>query len=71
MLRSRLGKKCLRNSNIFFDGVFHSIYSNLLKKLELSRLCIKKLRVSKNPQKSFLKIYLYFLVFLTYLKENI
>ena len=34
-------KKCLRNSKIFFDGVFPSIYSHL-KKLELSKLCRKK-----------------------------
>ena len=28
----------VRNSKIFFDGVFLSIYSHLLKKLELSKL---------------------------------
>ena len=28
---------------MFFDGVFLSIYSHLLKKLELSKLCRKKL----------------------------
>ena len=32
----------MRNSKIFFDGVFLSIYSHLLKKLELSKLCRKK-----------------------------
>ena len=35
-------EKCLRNSKIFFDGVFLSIYSHLLKNLELSKLCRKK-----------------------------
>ena len=34
--------KTLRSSNIFFDGVFLSIYSHLLKKLELSKRCRKK-----------------------------
>ena len=33
---------CLRNSKISFGGVFLSIYSNLLKKLELSKLYRKK-----------------------------
>ena len=37
-----LEEKCLRNSKIFFDGVFLSIYLHLLKKLELSKLCKKK-----------------------------
>ena len=37
-----LEEKCLRNSKIFFDGVFPSMYSHLLKKLELFKLCIKK-----------------------------
>ena len=32
----------MRNSKIFFDGVFLSIYSHLLKKLELSMLCRKQ-----------------------------
>ena len=32
----------LRNSKIFFDVVFLSIHSHLLKKLELSKLCRKK-----------------------------
>jgi hypothetical protein len=36
-----LEEKCLRNSKIFFDGVFLSIYS-YLKKLEISKLCRKK-----------------------------
>ena len=35
-------EKCLWNSEIFFDGVFLSIYSHLLKKLELSKLFRKK-----------------------------
>ena len=30
------------NSKIFFDGVFLSIYSHLLKKLEISKLCRRK-----------------------------
>ena len=42
--------KVFKNSKIFFDGVFLSIYSHLLKKLELSKLCRKKLRGSKNPE---------------------
>ena len=33
-----LEEKCLRNSKIFFDGVFLYIYSHLAKKLELSKL---------------------------------
>ena len=37
-----LEEKCLWNSNIFFVGVFLSIYSYLLEKLELSKLCRKK-----------------------------
>ena len=45
-----LEEKRLRNSKIFFDGVFLSIYSHLLKKLELSKLCKKKLWDSKNPE---------------------
>ena len=35
-------EKCLKNSKIFFDGVFLSIYSHLLMKLELSKFCRKK-----------------------------
>ena len=31
-----------KNFKIFFDGVFLSIYSHLLKKLELSKLSRKK-----------------------------
>ena len=34
-----LEEKCLRNSKIFFDGVSLSMYSHLVKKLELSKLC--------------------------------
>ena len=37
----------MRNSKIFFDGVFLSIFSNL----ELSKLCRKKLWGSKTPKK--------------------
>ena len=37
-----LEEKCWRNSKIFFDGVFLSIYSHLLKKLEISKLGRKK-----------------------------
>ena len=37
-----LGEKYWRNSKIFLDGVFLSIYSHLLKKLELSKLYRKK-----------------------------
>ena len=32
----------LFNSKMFFDGVFLSIYSHLLKKLEHSKFCRKK-----------------------------
>ena len=32
--------KVLRNSKIFFDGVFLSIYSHLVKKFKLSKLCM-------------------------------
>ena len=35
-------EKCLGNLKIFFDVVFLSVYSHLLKKLELSKLCRKK-----------------------------
>ena len=37
-----LEEKCLRKSKIFFDGVFLSIYSHLVKNLELSKLSRKK-----------------------------
>ena len=37
-----LEEKCLRNSKIFFDGVFLSIYSHRVKKLELSKSRRKK-----------------------------
>jgi hypothetical protein len=37
-----LEEKCLRNSKIFFDGVFLSIYSHLFKNLEFSKLYRKK-----------------------------
>ena len=50
-----LEERCLRNSKIFFDGVFLSIYSHLLKKSELSKLRRKKLWVSKNPEKGLFK----------------
>ena len=35
---------------MFFDGVFLSIYSHLLKKLELFKLCRKKFRALKIPK---------------------
>ena len=38
-----LQKKRLRISKRFFDKVFFSIYSHLLKKLELSKLCRKNI----------------------------
>jgi hypothetical protein len=41
----------LRNSKIFFDGVFLSIYSHLLKKLEISKLCRKKVMGLKKSWK--------------------
>ena len=50
-LRIDLEEKCLRNSEIFFDGVFLSIYSHLLKKLELSKLCRKQVRLFLNENK--------------------
>ena len=72
-----LEEKCLWNSEIFFDGVFLSIYSHLLKKLELSKLNRKKLWGSKNPENGlFQKSHLvkkdtYFLVlFLFLLQDN-
>ena len=37
-----LAEKCLRNTKIFFDGVFLSINSHLFKKLDLSKLHRKK-----------------------------
>ena len=46
---------CLRNSKIFLDGVFLSIYSHLFQKLELSRLRKKKLWISKNPENGLFK----------------
>ena len=45
-----LEEKCLRSSNIFFDGVFLSIYSHLLKTLELSELCRKSYGALKIPK---------------------
>ena len=36
-----LEEKCLRNSKMFFDRVFLSINSDLLKKLELLKFCRK------------------------------
>ena len=50
-----LEEKCLRNSKIFFDGVFLSIYSHLVKKSELSKLRRKKIWGSKNPENGFFK----------------
>ena len=43
----------MRNSKIFFDGVFLSIYAHLLKKLELSK---KKLWSSKIPKMACSKL---------------
>ena len=37
-----LEENCLWKSKTFFDGVFPSIYSHLLKKLELSKFNRKK-----------------------------
>ena len=37
-----LEEKCLRNSKIFFDGVFLSMYAHLVKKFQLSKLSRKK-----------------------------
>ena len=37
-----LEEKCLRNSKIFFDGVFLFSFLHLLKKSGLFKLCIKK-----------------------------
>ena len=45
-----LEEKGLTNSKMFFDGVFLSIYSHLLKKFALSKLCRKKLWGSKDPK---------------------
>ena len=56
-----LEEKCLRNSKMFFDGVFLSIYSHLLKKLELLKLCRKKLWDSKNPKNWCSKLVNFFL----------
>ena len=41
MNRSRF-KVFKKTSNIFFDGAFLSIYLHLLMKLDLSKLCKKK-----------------------------
>ena len=53
-----LEEKCLSNSKnkVFLkDGVFLFIYSHLVKKLELSKLCRKKLWGSKNSENGLLK----------------
>ena len=42
----------MENSKIFLDGVFLSIYSHLVNKLELSNLCRKK---SKNHENGLYK----------------
>ena len=42
----------MRNSKIFFDGLFLFKYSHLLKKLELSKLCRWG---SKNPENGLFK----------------
>ena len=68
--KSSLGKNCLRNSKIFFDGVFLSIYSYLFQKLKLSKLYRKNLRVlkiSKKTSLTFLKFN--FLIFETHIRK--
>jgi hypothetical protein len=69
--KSSLGKICLRNSKIFFDGVFFSIYSYLFQKLKLSKLYRKNLRVLKISKKktslTFLKFN--FLIFETHIRK--
>jgi hypothetical protein len=56
----------VRNSKIFFDGVFLSIYSHLLKKLVLSKLCRKKVmgleKSGKSPYQKRDKFYCSFSV---------
>ena len=63
------------NSKIFFDGVFLSIYSHFLEKLERSKLCKKKLWGSINPENGLFqkshpikKINIFFVPFL--LQDN-
>ena len=51
----------LRNSKIFFDGVFLSIYSHLLKKLELYKLSRKKELVLKILKMACSKLFRFFL----------
>ena len=45
----------MRKPQIFFDGVFLSIYSNLVKKLELFRLRRKKGMGPKDPGNGLFK----------------
>ena len=69
-LRCDLEEKCLRNSKIYFDGVFLSIYSRLLKKLE--KLWGSKNRENGLFQKSHLikKVTYFFVLFLFLLQDN-
>ena len=70
-----LEEKCLRNSKMFFDGVFLSIYSHLLKKLELFKLCRKKsygaLKIPKMAVSKLVKKFKFFFLFYPCYKENI
>ena len=69
-LLCHLEEKCLRNSKIFFYGVFLYIYSHLLKKLELSKLCRKKSlkilkmacskKVTLSKKRQFILFFFYF-----------
>ena len=43
-LQFSLYEKCLKNSKILVDGVFHYIYSHLLNKLQILGHLEKKLR---------------------------
>ena len=52
-----LEEKCLWNSKIFFDGVFLSIYSHLLKKLELSKSWKWLVRNLKNSLSKFFSFF--------------
>ena len=56
-LWNNLEEKCLRKSKMLFDGVFLSMFSHLLKKLELSKLRIKKSDVALKSQKWLILIF--------------
>ena len=43
-------------SKIFFNGVFLSIYSHLVKKFELFKLCRKKVMGLKKPENRLSKV---------------